>query len=83
MPLYSATICGMSVMATLPADHQARPAPSSSATRINGTLCSSGRKKVAAVASSMPSPAQRMPLRAVSGEAMRCRPSRNSVAATR
>lgn len=46
-------------------------------------LCSPGRKNVAAVAISMPSPAQRMPLRAVIGEAMRCRPSRNSVAATR
>lgn len=57
--------------------------PIATAARINGTLCSSGRKKVATVAINMPSPAQRMPLRAVMGEAMRCRPSRNSVAATR
>ena len=46
-------------------------------------LCSPGRKKVATVASSMPAPAHWMPLRAVLGEAMRCRPSRNRVAATK
>ena len=83
MPLYSATICGMSVMATFFADTQARPVPSASATRISAMLCSPGRKNVATVAISMPAPAQWMPLRAVLGEAMRCRPSRNKVAATR
>ena len=38
-------------------------------------------KKVAPVATSMPTPAHWMPLRAVFGLAMRCRPSRNRVAA--
>ncbi len=73
----------MSVIATRLADHQATPVPIATAARISGTLCRSGRKNVATVAMSMPSPAQRMPLRAVIGEAMRCRPSRNRVAATR
>ena len=62
---------------------QADTVPSSVATRISATLCSPGRKNVATVAITMPRPAQRMPLRAVIGEAMRCRPSRNRVAATR
>ncbi len=83
MPLYSATICGMSVMATFLADHHATPVPIANAARISGTLCNSGRKNVATVAINMPSPAQRMPLRALNGDAIRCRPSRNKVAATR
>ncbi|MNV01996.1 hypothetical protein D3C71_922180 [compost metagenome] len=83
MPLYSATICGMSVMATFLADTHANPVPSSSATMISAMLFRPGRKNVATVAINMPNPAQWMPLRAVLGDAMRCRPNRNNVAATR
>ena len=83
MPLYSATICGMSVIATFLPEIHASAVPITSAVTISTMLCRSGSRKVAAVAITMPMPAQRMPLRAVTGEAMRCRPSRNSVAATK
>jgi dGTPase len=38
MPLYSAIICGMSVMATMRPDHQARPPPIAIAASISGKL---------------------------------------------
>ncbi len=83
MPLNSATICGMSVIATFRPQAQLSTTPSTIATTMSAMFCSPGRKKVTTVAMSMPTPAHWMPLRAVRGEAMRCRPSRNSVAATR
>ena len=83
MPLNSATICGMSVMATFLPHTQFRPTPITMAATIRPMLCRPGRKNVAMVAISMPTPAHWMPLRAVLGLAMRCRPSRNSVAATK
>ena len=83
MPLYSATICGMSVIATFLPDTHASTVPMPRASTISARLCRPGNRNVATVAITMPMPAQRMPLRAVTGEAMRCRPSRNSVAATK
>ena len=50
---------------------------------FNGMLCKPGSRNVATVAITMPTPAHWMPLRAVTGEDMRCRPRRNSVAATK
>ena len=73
----------MSVIATFLPDTQASTVPSAIAVAIRPRLCRPGTKNVAAVASSMPTPAHWMPERAVFGEAMRCRPSRNSVAATK
>ena len=70
-------------MATRLPEIQAATVPSTSAVTISGMLCRPGSRNVAPVAISMPQPAQWMPLRAVAGEAIRCRPSRNSVAATR
>ena len=81
MPLNSATICGMSVIATRLPQAQFRPTPMTMAASIRPMLCRSGSKKVATVAISMPTPAHWMPLRAVFGVLIRCRPSRNSVAA--
>ena len=81
MPLNNATICGMSVIATFLPHSQFRPTPTAIAASIRPMLCRPGRKNVAIVAISMPTPAHWMPLRAVLGVLMRCRPSRNSVAA--
>ncbi len=87
MPLYSAIICGMSVIATrLPLIHAAAPpTPMAAITRmrLNCDARVKIRANVARVATSMPSPAQRTPLTAVTGELMRFRPRMNSAAAAR
>lgn len=83
MPLNRATICGMSVIGTRLPQTQFRTMPIAIATSISPRLCKPGKKKVAMTAINMPTPAHWMPLRAVLGLAMRCRPSRNSVAATK
>ena len=83
MPLNRATICGMSVIATFLPQAQFAATPMTMAATIRPMLCRPGRKNVATVAMSMPTPAHWMPLRAVFGLAMRCRPSRNNVAATK
>ena len=81
MPLYSATICGIAVIATRRPDHHAAAVPSTTAASISSRLCRPGSAKVANTATSMPTPAQRMPVRAVRGELMRLRPMMNSSAA--
>ncbi len=85
MPLYSAIICGISVMATrLPLTH-AMPEPIAIATMTNIRLTAEApmNAKVTIVASTMPTPAQRTPLTAVTGELMRFSPKMNSAAAIR
>ena len=57
--------------------------PSATASAISARLCSPGSRNVAIVATSMPAPAQRMPLAAVFGDAMRLMPRMNSSAATK
>jgi len=52
-----------------------------SARPISARFCMPGRKNVTSTASSMPTPAHRMPPRAVRGELMRLRPRMNSSAA--
>ena len=85
MPLYSAIICGMLVMATrLPLTHATMPPTAMAAiTSIKLKDEAPMKASVAKVASSMPTPAQRTPLTAVTGELMRLRPRMNSAAATR
>ena len=83
MPLYNATICGMSVIATFLPETHASSVPVIAAIRINGRLCRPGNRKVASTASNMPIPAHWIPLRAVTGEAIRCRPTMNRNAASR
>ena len=85
MPLYSAIICGMSVMATrLPLTQATMPpTPIAAITRIRLNWDAPMNASVASVASSMPTPAQRTPLTAVTGELMRFRPRMNSAAATK
>ncbi len=86
MPLYSAIICGMSVIATrLPLIHatmlpMAMAAITSEKFRSDASFMNAN---VTAVASSMPAPAQRTPLTAVTGELMRFKPRMNSAAAAR
>ncbi len=84
MPLYNATICGISVIATRLPCHHDRPVPRMSApaasARFNvrcGRAASSTPKtyrKLARVATSMPTPATTMPERAVTGDDIRFRP---------
>ena len=85
MPLYSAIICGMSVMATRLPLTQATLPPTAMAPITSIRLKDEApmKARVAKVASSMPTPAQRTPLTAVTGELMRLRPRMNSAAATR
>ena len=80
MPLYSAIICGMSVMATrLPLHHAIRE-PMTMAAMMSLVVAHflPGYRDAASVASGMPAPAQSMPLRAVTGELMRLRPRMKS-----
>ncbi len=75
----------MLVMATrLPLIHATAP-PTAMApiTSIKFNEVAPMNASVASVASSMPRPAQRTPLTAVTGELMRLRPRMNSAAATR
>ncbi len=83
MPLNSATICGMSVIATFLPQSQVGITPSAIAPRIRPMLCPPVIANVATVASTMPMPAWTMPLRAVTGLAMRLMPRMNSTAAMR
>ena len=86
MPLYSAIICGMLVMATRLPLTQASMPPAAMAPIMSIKLTEDApdtNANVTAVASSMPAPAQRTPLTAVTGELMRFRPRMNSAAATR
>ena len=86
MPLYSAIICGMSVIATRLPLTQARMPPARIATITSIKLiCATPpmNASVTAVASSMPTPAQRTPLTAVTGELMRLSPTMNRNAAAR
>ncbi len=75
----------MSVMATrLPLIHASDPPMAIAATtsvRFTGVACM--KASVTSVASSMPRPAQRTPLTAVTGELMRLSPRMNRAAATR
>jgi hypothetical protein len=76
----------MSVMATrLPLTHAMMPPMAMAAsTRIMFSCGAPDTKaSVATVASSMPTPAQRTPLTAVTGELIRFSPRMNSAAATR
>ena len=73
----------MSVMATFLPEIHAMIVPSATASAIKARLCRPGKRNVAAVASSMPAPAQRIPLAAVFGEAMRLMPRMNSRAAAK
>ena len=50
---------------------------------MSGKLVIPGYAKVTSVATSMPAPAQRMPLRAVTGELMRFSPTMKSTAVTK
>ena len=85
IPLYSAIICGMSVMATRLPLTQARMPPTAMAPmtsiKLNGEAAMNPR--VTIVARTIPKPAQRTPLTAVAGELMRLRPRMNNAAATR
>ncbi len=85
MPLYSAIICGMSVMATRLPLTQAITVPIAMAMMTSIKLSEEAPMKanVTTVASTMPTPAQRTPLTAVTGELMRFRPRMNSAAAIR
>ncbi len=78
-----ATICGMSVILTTRPAHQATPPPSTMATSISARFCMPGIRNVTSVASTMPTPAQAMPLRALTGELIAFRPRMNSTATTR
>ena len=53
------------------------------AAMISGKLLIPGNRNVMSVATSMPAPAQRMPLRAVTGELIRFKPMMNSTAVTK
>ena len=84
MPLYRAIICGMSVMATRLPLTQARMPPAAMAPIMSIKLTEEApdtNANVTIVASSMPAPAQRTPLTAVTGELMRFRPRMNNAAA--
>jgi hypothetical protein len=85
MPLYSAIICGMLVIATRLPLTQARVPPTAIApiTKAKLKFEAPMKTRVAIVASSMPTPAQRTPLTAVSGELMRFKPTMNRNAAAR
>ena len=85
MPLYSAIICGISVMATRLPLTQATPEPIAMAMMTSIKLSDEApmNASVTAVASTMPTPAQRTPLTAVTGELMRFKPRMNSAAAIR
>ena len=85
IPLYSAIICGISVMATRLPLTQAMMPPTATAPITSIKLSDEAlmKSRVTAVASTMPRPAQRTPLTAVTGELMRFRPRMNSAAATR
>ncbi len=76
MPLYSAIICGMSVMATRLPLTQAITVPIAIAMMTSIKLSEDAPMKasVTTVASTMPTPAQRTPLTAVTGELMRFKP---------
>ncbi len=84
MPLYSATICGIAVIATRLPCHQDRAVPMNSAVAAKVMLTDRcGRaasatpkkyRKLASVATSMPMPATTMPERAVTGDDIRFRP---------
>ena len=81
MPLNRATICGMSVIATFLPQSQVGITPMAMPPRIRRMLLPPVMAKVARVAMTMPMPAWMMPLRAVTGEAMRLMPRMNSTAA--
>ena len=83
MPLYSATICGMSVMATFLPLYHASAVLTLIAASMMTTLCMPLWKNVAITATSTPTPAHWMPLRAVTGEDMRLMPMISSTAATK
>ena len=85
MPLYRAIICGISVMATRLPLTQAKMPPIAMAAITSIKLRDEApmNASVTIVASSMPTPAQRTPLTAVTGELMRFRPRINNAAAAR
>ena len=85
MPLYNAIICGISVMATRLPLIQAMLPPTTMApiTSIKFKEDAPMNASVTTVASTIPAPAQRTPLTAVTGELMRFKPRMNSAAATR
>ena len=70
----------------MPADSsgmRSRATGRASATTISARFCRPGTKKVAAVARTMPKPAQRMPAFAVAGELMRFKPRMKRIEASR
>ena len=71
----------MSVTATRRPVTQAAMPPTAIATVISAKLPIPGVRNVISVATTMPMPAQTMPLRAVTGELMRFRPRMNRAAA--
>lgn len=83
MPQMVAIYNGMSVMATfLPEIHATAP-PRVMARSMRAKLCMPGVRKVTTVASTMPTPAHTMPLRADTGELMPLRPRMKRIAATK
>ena len=78
-----ATICGMSVILTTLPDHHAAAPPITMARMMRPKFCMPGVAKVTSVATTMPTPAHTMPLRAVTGEAIALRPRMNSTATTK
>ncbi len=90
MPLYKATICGIAVIATLRPVYQASAVLIAIAMKISAAfsintdgLCGPRWKNVAMTATSTPTPAHWMPLRAVTGEDMRLMPMMSNTAATK
>ena len=74
MPLKRATIWGMPVIATFFAAMYPKPPPMTIPMAIRAKLVRFVVRKVASVAISIAAPAQTIPLRAVSGWLIRCRP---------
>ena len=68
MPLYRATICGMSVIAILRAVIQPMPPPTAIAARISGSVAHSWVNIVVTTAISIPAMPNRLPRRDVAGD---------------
>jgi len=81
MPLKSATICGMSVIATFLPQSQVGTTPIAMPATISRRLLPPVIANVASVAMTMPMPACTMPFRAVTGEDIRLIPRMKRTAA--
>ena len=83
MPLKRETICGMAVILTRLASSQPGMAPMTMAKMIQPKWPMSGKRNVPPSASAMPTPATRLPERAVRGELSRFNPKMKSSDAMR